>query len=182
MRMTKTQSKTYSRTHANRGMVLENLINMTNNQYRNTGFADIDKVPTDVKILKVTGNRISGFLRQGKWVDYTGVFKGRSILFDAKETKEKRFPLKNLSKDQYMKLREHHIHGGASFLIISFTTLHEEIYLLRFEQLEAAWNAKEAGGLKSIPLQFFQDHCIEVKSSDGYVLHYLKALMLGGGE
>lgn len=172
----------YSSTHANRGMVLENLINMTNNQYRNSGFADIDKVPTNVKILKVTGNRVSGCLQRGRWVDYTGVFKGRSILFDAKETRAKNFPLKNLSPEQFQKLREHHTHGGASFLIISFTALHEEIYILRFEQLESAWREKEAGGHKSIPLQYFKDHCIKVKSSDGYVLHYLKALTLVGGE
>ena len=60
----------YSRSHANRGLKLEMLVEMTNNQYRNAWLADIRKVPTPVKILKTEGNKVSGHLDTETWVDY----------------------------------------------------------------------------------------------------------------
>ncbi|EON71793.1 Holliday junction resolvase RecU [Lysinibacillus sphaericus] len=101
----RTQKRQYSRSHANRGKFLENLIEGTNNQYRNSDYADVRKIPTPVKILEVIGNVVKGNLERPTWVDYSGVFKGQAIVFDAKETKIKNFPLKNLTKGQYELLR-----------------------------------------------------------------------------
>lgn len=175
------RTQSYSRSHANRGRVFENLIDMTNNQYRNSNYADIRKVPSPVKILQVTGNQVKGKLESATWVDYSGIYKGQAIIFDAKETKQKNFPLKNLTDNQYNLLHSWHLNGANAFLLICFWIdgkNEPEIYFLRFDQLEAAWRAKDKGGSKSIPLQFFRDHCIRIKSGK-YVVHYLEAV---GGE
>lgn len=58
--------KTYSRSHANRGAQLERLVDMTNNQYRNKGVADIRKVPTPVKITGHQGNKVTGHTQKGE--------------------------------------------------------------------------------------------------------------------
>ena len=79
------QKQSYSRSHANRGKVFENLIDGTNNQYRNNNFADVRKVPTPVKISEVKGKDVEGKFGSATWVDYSGVYKGQAILFDAKE-------------------------------------------------------------------------------------------------
>ncbi|AHN23283.1 Holliday junction resolvase RecU [Lysinibacillus varians] len=174
----RTQKRQYSRSHANRGQLFENLIDMTNNQYRNNNFADIRKVPSPVKILKVTGNKVEGKLESATWVDYSGIYRGKSIVFDAKETKQTNFPLSNLTKGQYEFLRSWHLKGAQAFLLICFWIKDKnepEIYLLNFEQLEDAWIAKDNGGAKSIPLQFFRDHCTRIKSGI-YTVHYLEAV------
>lgn len=173
------QKQSYSRSHANRGKVFEKLIDGTNNQYRNNNFADVRKVPTPVKISEVKGKDVEGKFGSATWVDYSGVYKGQAILFDAKEIRSgTNFPLKNLTKKQYEQLRSWHFNGGKSFLLICFWLEGKnepEIYLLKFEQLETAWVAAEQGVSKSIPLQFFRDHCSRIWSGI-YTVHYLEAV------
>ncbi|WP_343069225.1 Holliday junction resolvase RecU [Lysinibacillus agricola] len=174
--------KTYSRSHANRGAKLEMLVEMTNNQYRNAWLADIRKVPTPVKILNTEGNKVTGHLDTPTWVDYSGIYEGHSIIFDAKETKVKRFPLKNISPHQYQLLKSWNKHGAIAFLLVAFWLEGKnepEIYVLRFEQLEAAYENQNAGrGSKSISLDFFRDNCEPAKSRNGIPVDYLAALNL----
>ncbi|MGE7111259.1 Holliday junction resolvase RecU [Lysinibacillus sp. NPDC047702] len=172
----------YSRSHANRGAKIENLLEMTNNQYRNAWLADIRKVPTPVKILKADGNKVTGHFDTPTWVDYSGIYEGRSIIFDAKESTLKRFPLKNISLHQYQQLKSWHKHGAIAFLLVAFWLEGKnepEIYVLRFEQLEAAYENQDAGrGSKSISFDFFRNNCERVKSRYGILVDYLEALKL----
>lgn len=166
--------KTYSRSHANRGAVLERLIDMTNKQYRNNGVADIRKIPTPVQITGNNKGRISGFVTKGEWVDYSGIHDGRAILFDAKETSNRTsFPLNNITDHQYELLKSWHEKGAQAFLLVSFAK-HDEVYQLPFRMLETYWEGAKNGGRKSIPYGDFVTECDLVKSEKGYVLHYLK--------
>lgn len=166
--------KTYSRSHANRGAVLERLIDMTNTQYRNKGVADIRKIPTPVQITGNNKGRISGFVTKGEWVDYVGVHSGKTIVSDAKETSIRTsFPLDNISEHQFQLLSSWHEQGSLAFLLVRFTK-HDEVYLLPFKMLASYWKDARNGGRKSIPYQEFVLNCDLIKSENGYVLHYLK--------
>ena len=166
--------KAYSHSHANRGAVLEELIDMTNTQYRNKGVADIRKIPTPVQIQSNIGGKVTGYTQKPEWVDYAGIANGRAIAFDAKETSSRTsFPLVNISPHQYDLLKSWHQKGARSFLLVSFSKL-DEVYLLPFGLLEAYWEEAREGGRKSIPYQTFLAECDLVKSDKGYVLHYLK--------
>lgn len=167
--------KAYSPSHANRGAVLERLIDMTNNQYRNKGVADIRKIPTPVQIQSNVQGKVRGYVTKGEWVDYAGVIDGRALIFDAKETTIRTsFPLDNISEHQYELLKSWHQKGAQSFLLVSFTKL-DEVYLLPFKLLELYWEDARKGGRKSIPHPFFFMNCDLIKSDKGYVLHYLKS-------
>ncbi|NDI33621.1 recombinase RecU [Chengkuizengella sediminis] len=84
-------------TYANRGMGFEQMIDYTNAMYERKGQAVINKRPTPVKILGMSGSRISGFLEKPSTVDYDGTYQGLSIVFEAKSTKQlNRFPLSNI--------------------------------------------------------------------------------------
>ena len=166
--------KAYSPSHANRGAVLERLIDMTNQQYRNKGVADIRKIPTPVQIQSNRAGKVTGYTMKPEWVDYSGVHDGRAIVFDAKETSSKTsFPLENISEHQYELLKSWHQKGAWSFLLVSFTKL-DEIYLLSFKTLETYWEDARNGGRKSIPYNIFVLECDLIESEKGYVLHYLK--------
>ncbi|BAQ11328.1 Holliday junction resolvase recu 2 [Bacillus sp. OxB-1] len=166
--------KAYSRSHANRGSGLERMIDMTNQQYRNKGVADVRKVPPPVKIMGQQGNQVTGYTQKGEWVDYVGIHNGRTIIFDAKETRETtRFPLSNVSRHQYSLLESWHQKGARAFLLVYFTKRHE-VYVLSFERLQEAWKGYVGDGRKSIPYTEFHLHCDQVESEKGYVLHYLK--------
>lgn len=168
--------RTYSRTHANRGAVLEKLIDMTNKQYRNKGIADIRKIPTPVQIKSNNRGRVTGYTTKGEWVDYVGIHNGKTIVFDAKETSIRTsFPLDNISDHQYTLLKSWYEKGAHSFLIVSFKK-HDEVYLLPFKMLETYWEGAKNGGRKSIPYGEFVVGCERIESDKGYALHYLSKM------
>lgn len=173
--------KIYSRSHANHGKKLEMLIGMTNTRYSNGGVADVRRVPTPVDIVKVTGREVKGRLGVAEWVDYDGVYKCYPIIFDAKESTLKNLPLKNISQHQYELLKARHHHGAIAFLVVCFWlpgVNEPEIYILRYEQLYDAWEKQSQGGAKSIPINYFREHCVKVKSHNGISVGYLAALNL----
>lgn len=164
--------------HGNRGKKLEILIDMTNTLLRNKKVADVRKIPTPIKISKVTGNRVIGHLDTTKWVDYSGVYRGKALIFDAKETTTKNFPLSNLKEHQYELLKSWNMCGAYAFLIVAFWhgANEPEAYVLPFPILAEAWKKMSKGGRKSIPIKDFQEKCIRVKSGNGYPIDYISGL------
>lgn len=164
--------------YANRGAKLELMVDMTNNLLLNKRVADIRKVPTPIKILNIKGSRVTGALEKPSWVDYAGVLEGRSLIFDAKETTLKRFPLKNLQEHQYELLKSWHLNGAYAFILVAFWTSKNEpdVYIVPFDVLKGAWDGMYTGGSKSISMQQFKDDCIKVSSGNGYPLDYIKAI------
>ena len=92
---------------ANRGMSFEKMINESNNYYLSRGLAVIHKKPTPIQIVKVDypqrsrAKIVEAYFRQASTTDYSGVFKGHYIDFEAKETRQKTaMPLKNFHLHQ----------------------------------------------------------------------------------
>ncbi|MED4879020.1 Holliday junction resolvase RecU [Anoxybacillus geothermalis] len=143
--------------YANRGMTLEDDLNATNEYYREHGIAVIHKKPTPVQIVRVDYPKRSAavikeaYFRQASTTDYNGVYRGKYIDFEAKETRNKTsFPLKNFHAHQIRHMAQVMAHGGICFAILRFSLLNET-YLLDASHLIARWNEQEAGGRKSIP-------------------------------
>ena len=117
----KSTSKHYT---AFRGMSLEEDINLSNTYYLSVDQAVIYKKPTPIQIVKVdypSRNKariVEAYYQAPSTTDYNGIYKGRYIDFEAKETKSLRFPFRNISE-----------HGGIAFIIIAFTSV-GEVYLL----------------------------------------------------
>ena len=86
------------KTYANRGMTLESELNSTNTYYLENNIAVIYKKPTPIKVLKqINGKVIKGYFEKPSTTDYNGLYKGKYIDFEAKETKSKTsFPLNNI--------------------------------------------------------------------------------------
>ena len=71
-----------------RGSLLEEMINMTNEKYRESGLALIQKVPTPITpitIDKETRHITLAYFDQKSTVDYIGAVQGIPVCFDAKE-------------------------------------------------------------------------------------------------
>ncbi len=166
--------------YANRGAALEHLINISNMQYKRLGIAQIDKVATPVKILKIRNSRVTGFLEKKSTVDYVGtLLGGKSVCFDAKETKGKSFPLANVKKHQMEYMGNAVKLGGRAFIIVSFTDINK-IYRLEYERLKDYWdiwqNNKGKRGYASIPLEEFSLKRKELRQRRGIALDYLEGV------
>jgi recombination protein U len=144
-------------TYSNRGMTLEEDLNETNEFYLASGIAVIHKKPTPVQIVNVDYPKRSAavikeaYFKQASTTDYNGVYKGRYLDFEAKETKNKTsFPLQNFHQHQISHMKQVVKQDGICFVILMFTSL-QEIYLLEAKYLFPYWDGIEKGGRKSIP-------------------------------
>lgn len=165
--------------YGNRGMTLESDINLTNKYYLENDIAVIYKKPTPIKVVKVDyNNRINTKIKEAYYetpstTDYNGIYKGKYIDFDAKETKSKTaFPINNIHPHQIDHLIKVKNHGGISFLIIRFTTLNET-YLLETIYLEKFLNTNNR---KSIPYNYIKDNGYEINTSYYPRVDYVKVL------
>lgn len=162
--------------YGNRGMILESDINETNNYYLVNNIAVIYKKPTPIKILHLdysTNKITNAFFETQSTLDYNGVYKGRYVEFDAKETKCKTsFPLSNIHKHQIKHIENIINNDGICFLIIRFVLLNKTFLLFGSDLIEFIKNNDR----KSIPLSFFIDNCkiIELKYSPR--LDYIKII------
>ncbi|RYG73582.1 Holliday junction resolvase RecU [Lentibacillus lipolyticus] len=158
---------------SNRGMTLEEDINTANAYYRDTEKAIIHKKPTPIQVVNVHYPKRSaaviteGYFKQPSTTDYNGIYRGKYIDFEAKETKNKtRFPLANIHAHQIRHMKSVAGHGGICFLILRFSA-HEETYYLPAETLFQYWDDQFDGGRKSIRYETIR--------KEGYFLpfHYL---------
>ena len=172
------KSKEYLSIYAsNRGMDLESDINLSNEWYRDQDIAVITKRPTPINIVKVDysrGARITdAYFEKQSTTDYNGVYKGRYIDFEAKNTKSKTsFPLSNIEQHQIDHLKRVIRHGGIAFFIIQFQT-RQEVYLLDASFVINFW---ENGERKSIPYDVFSKDGILIKQGYSPRLYYIDAI------
>ena len=162
---------------ANRGMSLEEDINLSNEYYLNNDIALIHKRPTPINIVKVDyskGARITdAYFEKQSTTDYNGVYKGKYIDFEAKNTKSTTaFPLSNISEHQIVHLKNVLKHGGIAFFIISFQ-MKDEIYLLDAKFVIEFY---EHGTRKSIPYEIFKKEGVLIRQDYTPRLHYIEAV------
>ena len=161
--------------YARRGMDLENLINEANKYYLDNDIAVIYKKPTPVEIKKVSykgkTEYIEGVLREKSTLDYTGVYKGYYLDFDAKSSKSKTsFPLANIHKHQLLHIDRVLEHKGISFLIIE---MNDRFFILDGNVLIKFVNNNDR---KSIPFDFIKNNGLEIKLKFNPTLDYIPVL------
>lgn len=162
---------------ANRGMNLEEDINFSNEYYKEKDICVITKRPTPINIVKVDYSKgakiIDAYFEKQSTTDYNGVYKGKYIDFEAKNTKNKTsFPLSNITKHQIEHLKLVNKHGGISFFIIQFESL-DKVFLLDSKFVIEQY---EHGERKSIPIDTFVKFGIEIKRGFNPRLYYIDAI------
>ena len=172
-------------TYSNRGMGLEDDINVTNKYYLDNDIAVIYKKPTSVTIHKAEypGPHEAiikeAYFKTPSTTDYNGVYKGKYIDFEAKETKSKTsFPLSNIHDHQIKHLKKIVKHGGIGFIIVRFVSL-DETYLLFERDLSDFLNNEER---KSIPYEYFKEKGYLIKLKYSPRLDYLDIIDKIGGN
>lgn len=171
--------------YGKRGMNLEDHLNRSNQFYLENKVAVIHKKPTPIQVVKVDYPKRSAavikeaYYRHSSTTDFNGVYKGFYLDFEAKETKNKSsFPLKNFHEHQIQHMLNVQNQHGIVFVIIQFTTLNR-VFLLEYEHLRIFWeNQDHAGGRKSIPLPYIEEHSFEIRYEFNPPLDYLKAVDL----
>ncbi|MBC5708969.1 Holliday junction resolvase RecU [Hungatella sp. L12] len=160
-----------------RGSALEDLINRSNDSYREKKLALIQKVPTPItpiSIDKESRHITLAYFDQKSTVDYIGAVQGIPVCFDAKECAVETFPLHNIHPHQIAFMREFEEQGGISFIILSYT-VKNEIYYLPFDEILRFWTRMEEGGRKSFTYEEV-DKSWQIRSCRDIFVHYLEMI------
>ncbi|WP_434687149.1 Holliday junction resolvase RecU [Hungatella sp. SB206] len=160
-----------------RGSTLEDLINRSNDSYREKKLALIQKVPTPItpiSIDKESRHITLAYFDQKSTVDYIGAVQGIPVCFDAKECAVETFPLHNIHPHQIAFMREFEEQGGISFIILSYT-VKNEIYYLPFDEILRFWTRMEEGGRKSFTYEEV-DKSWQIRSCRDIFVHYLEMI------
>ena len=158
----------------NKGMELESSIKNSNDFYNSMEICFITKKPTPIHIVKVKNGLISeAYFEEDSTLDYYGIYKGKYIEFDCKETNSSTsFPIKNLANHQLNQLKTIDKLGGIAFLIIEFI-YYSEYYILTYSDIK---NCLENSSSKSIKIDYFRKNCIKIRQGYYPRLYYLEAI------
>ena len=143
-----------------RGSTLEDMINHSNEVYREKKLALIQKIPTPITPITIE--------KESRHITLA-YFDQKS-----KECRVKTFPLQNIHEHQVRFMEEFEGQGGIAFIILYWTAL-DEIYYLPFDELLGFWNRMKKGGRKSFTYEEM-DRSWKIGKSRDVLVHYLEMI------
>ena len=168
--------------YSNRGMELEEDINFANKYYLNNDIAVIHKKPIPIQIVEVNyPSRSSAmitkaFYKTPSTTDYNGLWNGKYIDFEAKETNSATsFSLNNIHDHQIEHMQKILNHGGITFIIVRFKKI-DRTFILPFKNFIFFHNRANNGGRKSIRLSEFEKSAFELSFNYKIRLDYLNII------
>ena len=162
-----------------RGSTLEDLVNRTNDQYREKGLALIQKIPTPitpVRMDKENRHITLAYFDQRSTVDYIGAVQGIPVCFDAKECSAQTFPLANIHPHQVKFMEDFEKQNGVAFFLIFFSQLNYFIICLFGNCWHTGDGWKRADGKASAGRNWMRSITCPKKS--GFLVPYLEGLKL----
>ena len=162
-----------------RGSTLEDLINRTNEKYRENGLALIQKVPTPItpiKIDKQSRHITLAYFDQKSTVDYIGAVQGIPVCFDAKECAADTFALQNIHEHQVVFMEDFEKQGGVAFFLIYYKG-RDIFYYLPLVHLKVFWERALKGGRKSFRYEELNPSYV-IPKRHGILVPYLDILQL----
>ena len=160
-----------------RGSTLEDMINMTNEHYRQQKLALIQKSPTPITPVEIdqsTRHITLAYFEKQSTVDYIGAVQGIPVCFDAKECAVKTFPIMNIHEHQVKFMEDFEKQGGISFILLFFSSLNETYYI-PFKDIKFFYERSLNGGRKSFTYDEI-DKNYKINSTSGAVVHYLEGI------
>jgi recombination protein U len=159
------------------GMYFENALNISNKFYRNLNKAIIYKKPTPIQIVKVDypqrskARIVEAYYQTPSTTDYNGIYRGKYIDYEAKETNNLSFNFKHISEHQMIHLQKVDEQGGIAFIIIFFKKINK-VFIIDIKPFMKVFQ----DGIKSIKATELEDIGQEVKLSYSPPIDYLTAV------
>lgn len=164
-----------------RGSLLEEMINLSNEKYRENHLALIQKIPTPItpiEIDKSSRHITLAYFDQKSTVDYIGAVQGIPVCFDAKECATDTFSLQNIHPHQVEFMKDFELMEGVSFFLIYYTSK-DLLYYLPLRDLLIFWNRMEEGGRKSFRFEELkQEYFFSKAKNNGILVPYLDMISL----
>ena len=160
-----------------RGSTLEDLVNLSIDQYRKAGLGLVQKIPTPIKPLeidKTTRHITLAYFDQKSTVDYIGVVQGIPVCFDAKECMSDTFPMANIHEHQMAFMGDFERQEGVAFILL-YMEHRDELYYIPFSDISFFWKRAAEGGRKSFTYEEI-DKRYRIMPKKGLPVPFLDAL------
>lgn len=160
------------------GMLFENALNESNDYYLKKGIANIHKKPTPIQVVKVdypkrsASKIVEAYYKTPSTTDYNGIYRGKYIDFEAKETIKNIFSFKHIYKHQIEHLLNIKKLGGIAFVIIYFR-ISNEVYIFDIDVFYKLYLDETR---KSISFNNAIEYGIKVDLGYTPLIDYLKAV------
>lgn len=140
--------------HRNRGMDFEKMFSDKCKAMREdtSSKALINKVPTEMKLVRGAGGRIVRAFAVSKdeteFVDFCGVYYGKPICFELKSTENKTsFPFGNIKKSQMSFLDKWVEYGGLGYYLIRFAH-HNKVFMIQATDMHDVISSSDRKSVK----------------------------------
>lgn len=160
-----------------RGSVLEDMLNLTIEQYRTKKLALIQKIPTPITPVRIdqeSRHITLAYFDSKSTVDYIGVVQGIPVCFDAKECATDTFPMSNIHEHQFKFMEDFENQDGIAFIIIYYTHKHE-FYYLPFKKIKEFYDRSANGKRKSFRFEEIDSEYL-IGKTVGVPIHFLETL------
>ena len=169
-----TRPKTY-------GMLFETALNISNDYYLCHNKAVIYKKPTPVQIVKVdypSRNKakiVEAYFKIPSTTDYNGIYRGKYIDYEAKETNNLSFSFTHIFEHQIDHLKKVDQQGGIAFVIIFYKKINK-VYVIDIKQFINVYEESKKGGVKAIHHTLAEE--VGIEAIQGYTppIDYLSAI------
>ncbi len=164
-----------TKTHR-RGMSLEKDLNISNEVYLARKRAIIHKKPTPVQVVKVDypsrahAKIVEAYYKVPSTTDYNGIYRGKYLDFEAKETASKvSFTFKSIHPHQIKHLQEIIEHDGIAFVIIRFSA-YDQNFLVKASDIVEKYHDPN---IKSLAYKWCLEHAYLISTGLYPRLDYL---------
>ena len=168
--------------NGNHGMMFENALNTTNEYYRIHNKAIIYKKPTPIQVVRVdypsrsAAKIVEAYYRTPSTTDYNGIYKGKYIDYEAKETIHNSFAFKHIFPHQIKHLVEVDKMGGIAFVIIYYKKVNKVVIIDIKEFVKLYNDGYDNDKRKSLPVEVALEIGKEAKLGFTPPISYLDAV------
>ena len=140
------------------GVIFENALNISNDYYRINNTAIIYKKPTPIQVVKVDypvrskAKIVEAYYKTPSTTDYNGIYNGKYIDYEAKETNNLSFSFKHIFTHQMEHLKKVKEHGGIAFIIIYYKRANE-VFIIDIDVFYKLYLENLKDGEKSIKIE-----------------------------
>lgn len=168
--------KKKSLSNANRGMDFEHAVTLSCQYYDDNNMALLSKRPTPIRVVKndyKLGRITEAYFEKQSNTDYNGVYKGKYIDFECKETLSKTsLTFNNIPLHQIKHLKKVISHGGIAFFLIYFKSL-DQIYMVSAADIIQLY---ENSDRKSAPIESIKQKGIAIEQAYMPRIKFLEAI------
>ena len=146
--------------NTNKGMFIECLVEKTISFFNENKIGCFEKRHLPIAVCSINKNKVIGKLKQKSTVDFCGIYLGKHIEFETKQTDKDYFNFNLFKEHQIKYLIDTSLMGGISFVIIHFFKMDKSFAI----SIDDLIKLKDKFQFKNISYEYFKKNyfCLEL--------------------